>query len=119
MDGEPAHVAEQATGDLARLSERELQVSRLIARGQTNKEIAVTLGISPRTVQIHVSHIFEKLGVHTRACAAVWLVEHVRARCPGAPADHAGRRAKDAAVITPPGSLRTARRPPCRRRRTS
>jgi DNA-binding NarL/FixJ family response regulator len=80
MDADPMNVAERASDDLARLSERELQVSRLLARGQTNKEIAVALGISPRTVQIHVGHIFEKLGVHTRACAAVWLVEHDLAR---------------------------------------
>lgn len=80
MNGDPTNVAEGVADDLARLSERELQVSRLLARGQTNKEIAVALGISPRTVQIHVGHIFEKLGVHTRACAAVWLVEHDLAR---------------------------------------
>jgi len=58
------------------LSGRELEVSRLLARGKTNKEIGVLLGISPRTVQNHVSHIFDKLRVHSRAGAAIWLVEH-------------------------------------------
>lgn len=58
------------------LSERELDVSRLLARGKTNKEIGMVLGISPRTVQIHVAHIFDKLGVHSRSGAAIWLVEH-------------------------------------------
>jgi HD-GYP domain-containing protein (c-di-GMP phosphodiesterase class II) len=58
------------------LSERELQVSRWLARGKTNREIGMLLGISPRTVQIHVGHIFDKLGVHSRAGAAIWLVEH-------------------------------------------
>jgi DNA-binding CsgD family transcriptional regulator len=58
------------------LSERELDVSRWLARAKTNREIAALLGISPRTVQIHVAHIFDKLGVHSRAAAALWLVEH-------------------------------------------
>jgi DNA-binding CsgD family transcriptional regulator len=58
------------------LSARELEVSRLLARGKTNKEIGMLLGISPRTVQIHVAHIFDKLGVHSRAGAAIWLVEN-------------------------------------------
>src|SRR5262249_42480544 len=62
------------------LSERELEVSRLLARGKSNKESAAQLYISPRTVQIHVARIFDKLGVRSRAGAAVWLVEHHLAR---------------------------------------
>jgi HD-GYP domain-containing protein (c-di-GMP phosphodiesterase class II) len=53
------------------LSERELQVLRLLATGQTNKQIAVQLGISPRTVQHHTIHVYEKLCVDTRAGAAL------------------------------------------------
>ena len=41
------------------LSERELDVARLLVLGKTNKDIGVLLGISPRTVQIHVTHIFD------------------------------------------------------------
>jgi DNA-binding CsgD family transcriptional regulator len=63
--------ARQAGG----VSPRELDVCRQIARGKTNKEIAEVLGISLRTVQTHVAHIFDKLGVHTRSGIAVWLVE--------------------------------------------
>jgi HD-GYP domain-containing protein (c-di-GMP phosphodiesterase class II) len=59
-----------------RVTERELEVCRLIARGKMNKEIADVLDISPRTVQIHVAHVFDKLGVHSRAGVAVWLVEN-------------------------------------------
>ncbi|MBV9946952.1 MAG: HD domain-containing protein, partial [Myxococcales bacterium] len=58
------------------LSDREIDVSRLLARGKSNKEIAALLGISPRTVQTHIANIFDKLGVHSRAGAAIWLVEH-------------------------------------------
>jgi HD-GYP domain-containing protein (c-di-GMP phosphodiesterase class II) len=62
------------------LSERELEVSRLLARGKSNKEIGAELHISPRTVQVHVARIFDKLGVRSRAGAAIWLVEHALAR---------------------------------------
>jgi HD-GYP domain-containing protein (c-di-GMP phosphodiesterase class II) len=58
------------------VSDRELDVCRLIARGKMNKEIADVLGISLRTVQNHVAHIFDKLGVHSRSGVAVWLVEN-------------------------------------------
>ena len=58
------------------LSEREVDVSRLLARGKSNKEIADLLGISVRTVHNHVAHIFDKLGVHSRSGAAIWLMDH-------------------------------------------
>ena len=53
------------------LSERELEVLRLAAEGLANKEIAVDLGLSPRTVQSHVRHILNKLGVASRVEAVV------------------------------------------------
>jgi len=59
----------------AGLSEREVEVLCLLARGQSNKEMAARLGISPRTVQTHLEHVFEKIGVRTRAAAAVFAVE--------------------------------------------
>ncbi|NTU78815.1 MAG: response regulator transcription factor [Chloroflexales bacterium] len=48
------------------LTERELEVLRLAARGQTNKQIGVTLQISDRTVQNHLANIYAKLGVASR-----------------------------------------------------
>jgi DNA-binding NarL/FixJ family response regulator len=50
-----------------RLSSREREVYELIAQGRSNKEIASTLFISESTTKVHVRHIFEKLGVHSRA----------------------------------------------------
>jgi LuxR family transcriptional regulator, maltose regulon positive regulatory protein len=56
-----------ATAEL--LSERESNVINLIARGQSNKEVARNLGISPETVKSHVKQIFTKLNVGKRAQA--------------------------------------------------
>jgi len=53
------------------LSQREREVLRLAARGASNKEIAASLGISSRTVQSHTIRIYDKLGVRTRAGAAL------------------------------------------------
>lgn len=57
------------------LTEREQQVLRLIARGSSNKAIARELGISPRTAEHHVAHIYNKIGVGSRAGATLFAVE--------------------------------------------
>jgi DNA-binding NarL/FixJ family response regulator len=49
------------------LSPREIQVCELMTAGRSNADIATTLFISESTVKVHIRHIFEKLGVHTRA----------------------------------------------------
>jgi two-component system, NarL family, response regulator LiaR len=56
------------------LSERELDVLRLIAQGKENNEIADALQISPRTAKNHVSNILAKLGVPSRVQAAIYAV---------------------------------------------
>jgi HD-GYP domain-containing protein (c-di-GMP phosphodiesterase class II) len=58
------------------LSDREIEVLRDVARQQTNKQIAKKLGISPKTVERHVTHIYDKLGVTTRAGAALYATEN-------------------------------------------
>jgi HD-GYP domain-containing protein (c-di-GMP phosphodiesterase class II)/DNA-binding CsgD family transcriptional regulator len=60
----------------AALSDREVEVMCLLARGLANKEIAQRLAISPKTVQHHVAHIYEKTNVRTRASAALFAVEN-------------------------------------------
>lgn len=58
------------------VSSREIAVLRLLARGLPNKQIARQLGISPRTVEGHLTHIFNKLGVGSRTEALLWALDH-------------------------------------------
>ena len=58
------------------LTPRELQVLRLVAAGETNKVIAAELVLSERTVDRHVSNIFTKLGVSSRAAATAYAYKH-------------------------------------------
>jgi ATP/maltotriose-dependent transcriptional regulator MalT len=58
------------------LSAREAEVLRLVATGLTNRAIAESLTISERTVDRHVSNIFTKLDVSTRAAATAFAYEH-------------------------------------------
>jgi len=56
------------------LTSRERDVLALVASGKTNSEVATLLAISPRTVQKHLEHVFEKLGVETSTAAALRAV---------------------------------------------
>jgi len=58
------------------LSEREVEVLRLVAQGLSNREIAGRLFISPRTAESHVQHIYTKIGMSTRAGAAMFAMRH-------------------------------------------
>lgn len=60
----------------AGLSEREVEVLRLIARGASYKEVAGRLSISPKTAEHHVAHIYAKIDVSSRAAAALFAMEH-------------------------------------------
>ena len=61
----------QERGRHGGLHDRELQVLRLLARGMSNKDIAIELTISERTVQTHLANIFKKLGAGSRTEAAL------------------------------------------------
>jgi ATP/maltotriose-dependent transcriptional regulator MalT len=62
--------------DTAGLTSRELQVLRLVATGRSNRVIATDLGLSEKTVARHVSNIFNKLDVSSRAAATAYAFEH-------------------------------------------
>jgi HD-GYP domain-containing protein (c-di-GMP phosphodiesterase class II) len=60
----------------AGLSDREVEILRLLARGQSERLIGEALFIAPSTVHTHVVHIYEKAGVTTRASAALFAMEY-------------------------------------------
>lgn len=61
---------------VAPLSEREIEVLRRVALGQTNRDIAIALGISEKTVRNHLTHILDKLDLDNRTAAAAWAFRH-------------------------------------------
>jgi DNA-binding NarL/FixJ family response regulator len=67
---QPAGEAPASRLATASLTPRETEVLSWIAKGKTNRDVAEILGMSPRTVNKHLEHVFEKLGVETRAAAA-------------------------------------------------
>jgi putative nucleotidyltransferase with HDIG domain len=69
-------VARARTPWPAGLSDREVEVLRLVARGLSNRAIAGALFISQRTAEHHVQHVYGKIGTSTRAAAALFAMEH-------------------------------------------
>jgi HD-GYP domain-containing protein (c-di-GMP phosphodiesterase class II) len=85
LDGETVRAVLVAAGQkapsvkkelVAGLSEREVEVLRLIARGHTMNEVAAALVISYKTVDRHVQNIYAKIDVSTRAGATLFAMEH-------------------------------------------
>jgi HD-GYP domain-containing protein (c-di-GMP phosphodiesterase class II) len=60
----------------AGLTQREVEVLALLARGLSNKAIAAQLVVSPKTVGHHVEHIYRKIGCSTRAAASLFAMQH-------------------------------------------
>lgn len=60
----------------AGLTDREVEVLRVLARGLSRREIAAALYVSEHTVRHHIEHIYDKLGVATRVAATLYAVEH-------------------------------------------
>ena len=79
----PANIEPRAESGSAPLSEREVEILRLVASGASNKEIASRLTISPNTVKVHVRNIFGKLGVQSRTEAALFAIQRGYVELPG------------------------------------
>ncbi len=85
LDAEAVHAVLLAAGhrlrakrheQVAGLSDREIEVLRLVVRGQSNSQVATLLSVSERTVHHHIEHIYNKIGVSTRAAAALFAMQH-------------------------------------------
>jgi DNA-binding CsgD family transcriptional regulator len=73
--GEAEAIASRRPPSPGGLSAREVEVLRLAARGLTARQIADRLFISPKTADHHIQHIYNKIGVSTRAAAALWAIQ--------------------------------------------
>jgi HD-GYP domain-containing protein (c-di-GMP phosphodiesterase class II) len=74
--GEPRAPAGKRPQNPGGLTRREVDVLRLAAKGLTTRQIADRLYISPKTADHHIQHIYSKIGVSTRAAAALWAMQH-------------------------------------------
>jgi HD-GYP domain-containing protein (c-di-GMP phosphodiesterase class II) len=74
--GAAGHRVSRRHAGPAGLTQREVEVLRLVARGLSNKEIAERLVISPKTVGNHVEHIYTKIDASTRAAASLFAMRH-------------------------------------------
>jgi len=72
---EAQDAASRVRRDLSLLTEREQQVLRCLADGQSNKRIARTLSITEGTVKVHVKNLLKKLSFRSRVEAAVWMAQ--------------------------------------------
>jgi DNA-binding NarL/FixJ family response regulator len=60
---------------LSDLTTRELEIIQLILAGYSNKAIAAEIEISEKTVEFHLDHIYNKIGVRTRLMAGMWAMQ--------------------------------------------
>ena len=77
LDGVAARTLVDALDGATSLSQRELDVVQLLARGMTNRQISTSLGIAEKTVKAHLTKVYSHIGVSDRTSAALWAKEHL------------------------------------------
>jgi DNA-binding NarL/FixJ family response regulator len=71
-----AQATQQETSTLSELTDREVEVLRLVATGMTDAQVAEHLVLSVRTINSHLRSIYSKLGINTRTAASRYAAEH-------------------------------------------
>jgi DNA-binding CsgD family transcriptional regulator len=66
LDASGLHVSRREAGPVIDLTARELQIALLLADGQTTRQAAAALFLSPKTVEYHLRHVYTKLGIASR-----------------------------------------------------
>jgi DNA-binding NarL/FixJ family response regulator len=74
--GQPSASGRSARSWPAGLTDREVEVLRLLAKGNPNKHVARSLHVSEATVKTHIINLYGKIGVNTRAGATLFALEH-------------------------------------------
>ena len=64
-----------ASADPDELTAQEIRVAAAVARGQTNREVAAELFLSPKTIDFHLGRVYRKLGIHSRTELATIVAE--------------------------------------------
>ncbi len=87
------------------LSNREAEVAELVSKGLSNKEVANQLFVTEKTVKFHLTNIYKKMNVKSRAQLIVWCLPHLgfiesEARVEAAPVETAPSAAPQAAALT-------------------
>lgn len=87
------------------LSNREAEVAELVSKGLSNKEVANQLFVTEKTVKFHLTNIYKKMNVKSRAQLIVWCLPHLgfiesEARVEAAPVETAPIAAPQAAAMT-------------------
>jgi LuxR family transcriptional regulator, positive regulator of biofilm formation len=85
------------------LSNRESEVAELVSKGLSNKEVASQLFVTEKTVKFHLTNIYKKMGVKSRAQLIVWCLPHLEF-VSGATEPQIAQPAPSAAQTTPGGS---------------
>jgi DNA-binding NarL/FixJ family response regulator len=75
--------ADTRESDVEELTHRELEVAQLVTSGMTNAQAGERLHLSPKTIAAHLSNIYGKLEINSRAQLAAWVQEHERSQATG------------------------------------